>query len=165
MAMRSAGLAGAARPALATRRITPRMLRTSSGSASTIIARHATMSAVIRCLVLADTYRDSVELMRVAASIEPLPGVRRAALMMATPANRDLLAAADLLTDDARSAGPGDLVIAVAGIDGDSIATALTQAERLLAPPAAPHVAASAAVPRTIADAMHVVEDANLAII
>ena len=46
---------------------------------------------MICCLVRADTYRDSVDLMRVAALLEQLPNVSRAALMMATPANRELL--------------------------------------------------------------------------
>jgi capsular polysaccharide biosynthesis protein len=39
------------------------------------------MGATIRCLVRRDTYRDSVELMRVAAALEQLPGVARAALL------------------------------------------------------------------------------------
>ena len=49
------------------------------------------MATTICCLVHADTYRDSVDLMRVAALLEQLPNVSRAALMMATPANRELL--------------------------------------------------------------------------
>src|SRR5262249_5881838 len=56
-------------------------------------SRHAegSVAATTYCLVRPDTYRDSVELMRVAALIEKQPGVSRAALMMATPANRELL--------------------------------------------------------------------------
>ena|SRR5437773_1048351 len=49
--------------------------------------------------------RCSVALMRVAALIEKLPGVSRAALMMATPANRELLGSARLL--DAKGAAAG----------------------------------------------------------
>ncbi len=75
------------------------------------------MSPVTRCLVRPDTYRDSVVLMRVAAELEQMPGVARAALMMATPANRGLLAEAGLLDGDAVAAGPGDLVIAVTAAD------------------------------------------------
>jgi hypothetical protein len=58
-----------------------------------------------RCLVRRDTYRDSVELMRVATLVEKLPGVSRAALMMATPANRELLAGAGSSTPRARRLG------------------------------------------------------------
>ena len=42
---------------------------------------------VVRPRIFRNTYRDSVELMRIAAEIERLPGVRRAALLMSTPAN------------------------------------------------------------------------------
>ena len=44
-------------------------------------------TASVRSLVLPNVYRDSVELMRVAAELEALPGVQRAALVMATAAN------------------------------------------------------------------------------
>lgn len=40
-------------------------------------------------------YRDSVALMQTSARIERLPGVVRAAAIMATPANMDLLKDAD----------------------------------------------------------------------
>src|SRR6266540_2731518 len=75
------------------------------------------MGSTIRCLVRRDTYRDSVELMRVAAELEQLAGVTRAALLMATPANRGLLAEAGLLVGEATAAGPNDLVVAVAASD------------------------------------------------
>ena len=75
------------------------------------------MDGTTRCLVRPDTYRDSVELMRVAAELERLPGVTRAALMMATPANRELLSGAGLLDATASKAGPNDLVVAVAAAD------------------------------------------------
>jgi hypothetical protein len=64
------------------------------------------VSRTVRCLLRRDTYRDSVELMRVAAEIEQLPGVASAAPLMGTPANRDLLAGAGLLEGEANSAPP-----------------------------------------------------------
>ena len=75
------------------------------------------MASTTCCLVRADTYRDSVELMRVAALVERLANVSRAALMMATPANRELLSGAGLLDATAAAAGPNDLVVAVAAAD------------------------------------------------
>ena len=71
------------------------------------------MISTVRCLVRPDTYRDSVQLMRVAAEVERLPGVTRAALLMGTPANRELLAEAGLLAGAAARARPNDLVVAV----------------------------------------------------
>jgi len=124
------------------------------------------MSALTRCLVRPDTYRDSVELMRVAAEVERLPGVTRAARMMATPANRELLAGAGLLAGDAARAGPNDLVLAVSARDVDAAEVALTQAARLLVQPVgAVAASASPAAPRTIAEAQTRLDGANLAII
>src|SRR5207245_1601038 len=49
------------------------------------------VATAVRTAVLANTYRDSVELMRVAAELESLPGILRAAVGMGTPMNRDVL--------------------------------------------------------------------------
>ena len=125
------------------------------------------MSPVTRCLVRPDTYRDSVVLMRVAAELEQMPGVVRAALMMATPANRGLLAEAGLLDGDAVAAGPGDLVIAVTAADARVAGDALASAARLLDQTAAAAPASAAGTftaPRTIAEAA-ALGGANLAMI
>ena len=90
------------------------------------------MATTICCLVRADTYRDSVDLMRVAALLERLPSVSRAALMMATPANRELLSGAGLLDATAAAAGPNDLVVAVAARDKAAAERALAEASHLL---------------------------------
>src|SRR5215468_1704657 len=123
--------------------------------------------AATRCLVRPDTYRDSVELMRLAALVERWPGVTRAALMMGTPANREVLDGAGLLVGDARTARPSDLVIAVAARDADAAAAALGEVDRMLASSAAAAAAdpAAAAAPRTIAEAERRLDGANLAMI
>src|SRR4030095_11224669 len=87
---------------------------------------------VVRSRIFRDTYRDSVELMRVAADVERFPGVRRAALLVATPANRDLLKAAGLLDTDAAAARPSDLIVAVAGDSEAAAEMALERAATLL---------------------------------
>src|SRR5262249_61827124 len=75
--------------------------------------------------------------MRVAALVERVPGVRRAALMMATPANRELLAGAGLLDAKAGAAGANDLVVAVSAADATAGERALAEAARLRAESAA----------------------------
>ena len=121
---------------------------------------------VTTCLIRPDTYRDSVELMRVAALVERVPGVRRAALMMATPANRELLAGAGLLDAKAGAAGANDLVVAVSAADATAGERALAEAARLLDESAA--VAAPAGEtppPGSVAEATSELARANLAII
>jgi FdrA protein len=118
------------------------------------------------CLVRPDAYRDSVELMRVAAEVEKLPGVSRAALMMATPANRELLAGAGLLDSRGAAAGPNDLVVAVAAADRAAMDRALGEAARLLDQQAAVSSASrDRPPPLSISEAMAEFAGANLAII
>jgi len=87
----------------------------------------------LRLRILRDTYRDSVELMGIAGELERQPGVRRAGLLMATPANLDVLRDAGLHGDGAEDADSADLVVAVAGEDTAAAEEGLALAERLLA--------------------------------
>ena len=62
-------------------------------------------------------YHDSITLMLVAKALLELPGVEDAAVVMGTPANREIMAAAGLLTDTAAASRPDDLVIAIRAAD------------------------------------------------
>ena len=92
------------------------------------------MSAV-QSRIFRNSYRDSVELMQIAAELESLAGVDRAGLVMATPANREVLASAGLLSEATASAGPNDLVVAVASDDESAATQALERAAERLAGP------------------------------
>lgn len=125
-------------------------------------------ATAFRALVRRDTYRDSVELMRVAAHLEGLAGVTRAALLMGTSANREIMAVAGLLQGEAESAGANDLVVAVSATDDESASAAIAAAEQMLASqPAASGggSAADAPPPRTITEGVSELPGANLAII
>ena len=61
-------------------------------------------------------YYDSVTLLEVAQDLLALEGVKDAAVVMGTPANKGILADAQLLTPEAEAATPDDLV--VARVDG-----------------------------------------------
>jgi len=80
-------------------------------------------------------YADSVRLMAVASALEQEPGVRRAALFMATPANVEFLRGEALLPQDPLAAGPDDLIIAVDAADPTAGARAMERADRLLQGP------------------------------
>ena len=121
---------------------------------------------LVETRVLRDTYRDSVELMRVAAEVERLAGMRRSALLMGTPANLDLLAKAGLLDASAAGARPSDLVVAVAAETAAGEQAALAQALGLLATaPSAVAAPAERRPPATIAAALDELPGANLAIV
>ena len=87
---------------------------------------------LVRCRVFANSYRDSVELMRIASELEARPGITRAGLVMATPANRGVLQEAGLLDASAAAAGPNDLVVAVAATEETAAVAAIERAAALL---------------------------------
>jgi FdrA protein len=71
------------------------------------------MKMAVRTLIKPAEYHDSVSLMLAARELSGLEGVQDAAVVMATQANKSILADAGLLTEEAGVAGPNDLVIAV----------------------------------------------------
>lgn len=77
-------------------------------------------------------YYDSVVLMQLQRALADLPGVDEAGVVMGTPANKELLADSDLLTDDARAASTEDLIIAVRARDEATASDALGQVDALL---------------------------------
>ena len=77
-------------------------------------------------------YYDSVVLMQLQRGLIGLPGVIDAGVVMATPANRDLLAANNLLPESI-TASPDDLLIVVKADDDLSATEAINQVDELLA--------------------------------
>ena len=76
-------------------------------------------------------YYDSVVLMQLQRGLVGLPKVVDAGVVMATPANRELLSANDILPD-AVTANPDDLLIVVKGDTEKSALAALGQVDELL---------------------------------
>lgn len=116
-----------------------------------------------------NAYVDSVTLLQVSAEVLSLPGVLDAALVMATDLNRQVLHDAGLLVDDAETAGPNDLVIAIRARDDATVSSAMQQAGALLADrrrgPAGDGEGAVRVQPRSLRSAHHADPQANLAVI
>ena len=77
-------------------------------------------------------YYDSVVLMQLQRGLVSLPGVIDAGVVMATPANRELLAANQLLPDSI-TASPDDLLIVVKAEEASAASDAINQVDALLA--------------------------------
>ena len=110
-------------------------------------------------------YLDSVALMRMSRSVCGLPGVEAAALMMGTPANREILAAAGLLAATGGNAGAGDLIIAVRAESAAQAEAATRAAERQLDAPADRPASGRGWRPRSLRTAAAACRDANFALI
>ncbi|HEY0555821.1 MAG TPA: acyl-CoA synthetase FdrA [Thermoanaerobaculia bacterium] len=86
----------------------------------------------VRCAVRPGSYYDSVVLMQLQRALAALPGVLDAGVMMATPVNRELLAASGLLPDGEVVAGPHDLLIAVKAGSDERATEVLARVDALL---------------------------------
>ncbi|SNY77415.1 acyl-CoA synthetase FdrA [Enterobacter sp. CC120223-11] len=120
------------------------------------------MSVVHR--VFSNLYQDSVSLMQISASINKLPGIEQASVVMGSKTNLAQLADAGLSGDF--TAGPNDLIIAVKG-EAEACEQAMALAkEKLNSKPADSSESGVAKVPLTsLAMAKDNVAEANLALI
>jgi succinyl-CoA synthetase alpha subunit len=116
--------------------------------------------------VIPNTYRDSVALMQLAASLKQLPGVEEAAAVVATGGNLALLREARLLEADV-AARPSDLLVLARARSVAAAEAALQAAAEALRrqAPAAAAGGPAAFAPRSIQMAMASDANANLALI
>jgi FdrA protein len=110
-------------------------------------------------------YHDSISLMQTAQALLRLTGVSDAAVVMGTPANREILASAALLTAEAIAAHPDDLVIVVKAADDSMALEALARAEEMLAARTQRSVSQAEARAKSLASAIAAHPTANLAVI
>ncbi len=117
-------------------------------------------------IVRKGVYHDSVTLMRLTRDLELVTGVRRVAVMMATPSNRTLLRDAGILTPDGDGASPNDLLIAVEADEISAVHAGAQTAEAALSP-SRPSVLSGQPIlrPRTLQAGLKVLAEANLALI
>ena len=118
----------------------------------------------VKTLIKPSEYHDSVSLMLTARELSRLEGIRDAAVVMATEANKSILADAGLLTDEVKSATPNDLVIAVSS-ETDSLADAALQKVDGLLKKKATSGEAGAFQSKTIRGALASHPSANVAVI
>ena len=119
---------------------------------------------VVKTLIKHSEYHDSVSLMLTARELSKLEGVRDAAVVMATEANKSILADAGLLTEEIKSATPNDLVIAVSS-ETDSLADAALQNAEGLLKKKSTSSEAGVFKPKTIRGALASYPAANVAVI
>ncbi len=115
-----------------------------------------------RHAIRSGTYLDSVVLMQLQRGLLTLPDVLDAGVVMATPANRDLLAANNLLPGGIVCSAD-DLLIVVKANSGKAANSALGQVDSLLAQRR--HVDGQDYRPHSLASAVNLLPDASIALI
>ncbi|QIK69401.1 acyl-CoA synthetase FdrA [Erysipelothrix sp. HDW6C] len=82
---------------------------------------------MIKTIIKKNAYKDSVVLMLLTNEIASLDGVNRVSIMMATAANKDIFAQADLLTDEVTTAAADDIAI-VMDVTSDDVVDGVMEA-------------------------------------
>lgn len=123
------------------------------------------MSTTIINEVRRGFYLDSVALMRFSRAIATMDGIEEAALMMASPSNRQIMADAGLLDTSSDDAAGGDLVIGIRGENADAAEAARAEANLLLDTPTSSGGDGEAWRPKSMRAAVKANPGANLALI
>jgi FdrA protein len=118
----------------------------------------------IRVLVRTGEYRDSVSLMLLARELSSTEGVKDAAVVMATDANKSILVESGLFTDQVEKATPNDLIVAINAFDSDTADRAVEKARQLLQKKVVSERDAESK-PKTLHGALSSNPQANLAVI
>lgn len=122
--------------------------------------------SVLRVLILPDTYRDSVFLMKLASQAGKESGAIQISAMMGSARNKELFRDSGMSTPEVEAAKADDLVIAV--LADDSLVDAVlrsVQSALEAAPPAQAGCPGGVAMPQDIAEALERDKALNLAMI
>lgn len=109
------------------------------------------------------TYRDSITLLRITKKVASLPGVKQAAMVMATPLNMRVLSDIGFSDPSLKQARTDDLVIALETDDDSALSSALKEAEELLVK--GDVTKSETVLPRSLSEAASSAPDANLVVI
>ena len=120
---------------------------------------------ILKNVVRANSYVDSMFLMSLANRAQGLPGVPEVSAMMGTPQNKELLKRASLLTPEGEAAHPDDLIIALRAESEEVAQQALSQIQQWLAQRQPPKLAGEVSPPRTLGTALERMPAANLVLI
>ncbi|MGE5485989.1 MAG: acyl-CoA synthetase FdrA [Ignavibacteriales bacterium] len=122
-----------------------------------------------KTIVKSGVYYDSATLMRISGRVSGLEGVKDALVGMGTDLNKQSLADVGLLTEEAGSASPNDLLIGLRASDDRVLAAALRLVDGLLVSPRPDRAGAAGECrkqrPRSIAQACRLSPGYNLALI
>jgi len=108
-------------------------------------------------------YRDSITLLRVSQDVQKVAGVRQAAVVMATPLNKRVLADIGFTGPEVKGATTDDMIVAIEAEGEASLKEGLSETEKLLSSSGAGPAAQRASSSMT--DALEESPDSNLAVI
>ena len=123
------------------------------------------VTMITRNLIFANTYRDSVVLMRLSQELTRMDGIEQATAIMGTDNNKELLEQADLLAETGQNAGPNDIITAFRVSSPDAEGSVAGRIKELLEADRSGTDGAKDYRPKTLDGALAAMPEANLAVI
>ena len=120
---------------------------------------------IIKAVIRKNAYYDSVTLMAISKKIEEIDGVANAVVSMGTEMNKELLQNAGMMTAEIEKASPSDLIIAFRLADESINDKVLSEVEAALKKKTNSGKGESEVAPASIASAVKLLPDANMAVI
>ncbi len=115
----------------------------------------------VKCFLQKEQYYDSVFLMRLAAKLGEMPGIRQISAGMGTPLNKDTMRELGVLDSEGANAGVNDLIVGIAADSEEEAENAYEQFKILLKD----QPVKAAGTPATFSQALQVSPESNLAMI
>ena len=112
-----------------------------------------------------ERYYDSVFLMIITREVKALSGINDAVVSLATPSNVENLTRVGFTSPELEKAGPNDLVIAIDAEKSETLAAAQAHVEEMLRKKSEPSQGSVKERPRTLANAVKLLPEANLVLI
>lgn len=111
-----------------------------------------------------NSYQDSINLMLLTNSINTLEGVKKSSIMMGTEANKDIFRNSGLLTSEAESAAPSDMIIVVETDNENVVEIVLEESDKFLNDLAVKKTKNATESVNSLDAALEEMPDANLAL-
>jgi succinyl-CoA synthetase alpha subunit len=111
-----------------------------------------------------NNYQDSINLMLLTNSINTLAGITKCSIMMGTDANKDILKNSGLLTLEAETAAPSDMIVAIEAEEANVVDNVLSETDKFLNDLAVKKKKNNVESVTTIDAALEELPDANLAL-
>lgn len=118
---------------------------------------------ILRSIIKKNTYYDSATLMKISSKISKLDGISRAAVMMGTDPNKEILESAGLLSSEGAAAQASDLIVSALAEDERAALSCVEMAEKLLVE--RPAFTDYTRTVRTFETALRTMPEANLVLI
>lgn len=119
---------------------------------------------MLRTIIKKNNYQDSINLMLLTNEINTVEGVEQCSIMMGTDANKDIFKNTNLLTEEAKTASPSDMVIVMEAKSDQVVEQALKKIDQFLSDLSVKKQQSGVTEANSLDEALEMQPDANVAL-